>query len=285
MHAADRGVVVSRYQMALLQAARVSGASIAEVTPDLGITTVEVRIADDGVRFPGGERLTWKDVAEIAASENACFRVDSEGIRQIRVFSETTHWVRSLMPTDGAPTMLVSGIPMHRIQGIDPYADTLRKVRAVGPIRGVVLDTATGLGYTAIEAARTAERVVTIELDPAGLEIAQQNPWSWGMFSHPRIEQIIGDAYDEVQQFPDGTFSCIIHDPPAMSLAGELYSAAFYRELHRILKRRGRLFHYIGDPDSASGRNITRGVMRRLQEVGFQRIVRRPEAFGVVALR
>jgi predicted methyltransferase len=68
-----------------------------------------------------------------------------------------------------------------------------------------------------------------------------------------------------------------------MSLAGNLYSGAFYRELLRILKPNGRLFHYIGDPESASGRNITRGVIRRLQESGFTRITRRPEAFGVVA--
>ena len=68
-----------------------------------------------------------------------------------------------------------------------------------------------------------------------------------------------------------------------MALGGELYSGAFYRELRRVLSRNGRLFHYIGDPDSAYGRNTTRGVMRRLQEAGFTRITRRPEAFGVVA--
>jgi predicted methyltransferase len=147
----------------------------------------------------------------------------------------------------------------------------------------VVLDTATGLGYTAIEAARTAERVITIELDPAGLEIARQNPWSRALFDNPRIEQIVGDAFEEVRCLPDLLFSRVIHDPPALSLAGELYSGAFYRELHRVLRRNGRLFHYIGDPESASGRNTTRGVLRRLQEAGFTRVARRPEAFGVVA--
>jgi uncharacterized protein len=181
--------------------------------------------------------------------------------------------------------MLVSGIPMHRISGIEPHADTLRKIKTIAPLGGVVLDTATGLGYTAIEAAKTAERVVTIELDPAGLEIARQNPWSRDLFGNPRIEQIVGDTYDVVEQFPDGTFTRILHDPPAMALAGDLYSGAFYRELHRILTRSGRVFHYIGDPESASGRNITRGVVRRLQESGFARIVRRPEAFGVVAYK
>jgi uncharacterized protein len=278
-------IVLSHVQSAPLLEARKRGVSRAPCSPDLGITGVEVDLNDSGVRFPGGETLVWEDIEEIADSENACFRIDDDGIREIRIFSEYTNWVRALMPTTGAPTMLVSGIPMHRIQGIDPYHDTLRKIRAVSPVHGVVLDTATGLGYTAIEAARTAERVITIELDPAGLDIARQNPWSRGLFDNPRIEQLVGDTYDEVLEFPDSMFSRIIHDPPAMSLAGELYSGTFYRQLHRVLKRNGRLFHYIGDPESASGRNTTSGVIRRLKESGFTRVERRPEAFGVLAFR
>jgi predicted methyltransferase len=277
-------IVLSRYQATpLLQKRTVGGTAM--TSPDLSLTQVQVALDDDGVRFPCGTRVSWDDLREVADSENGCFRVDADGIDEIRVYSDTTNWVRSLMPTAGAPTMLVSGIPMHRISGIDPYADTLRKIKTIAPLGGVVLDTATGLGYTAIEAAKTAERVVTIELDPAGLEIARQNPWSRGLFDSPRIQQIVGDTYEEVFEFPDGTFTRILHDPPALALAGELYSGAFYRELHRILTRNGRLFHYIGDPDSASGRNTTRGVMRRLQESGFTRIVRRPEAFGVVAYK
>ena len=38
-----------------------------------------------------------------------------------------------------------------------------------------MLDVCTGLGYTAIAAARTAEHVVTIELDPTVLEVARRN--------------------------------------------------------------------------------------------------------------
>ena len=68
-------------------------------------------------------------------------------------------------------------------------------------------------------------------------------------------------------------------------MAGELYSGEFYRDLFRVLKRKGRLFHYIGDPDSRSGRNVTRGVVRRLQDAGFSRIVRKPGAFGLIAIK
>jgi predicted methyltransferase len=45
------------------------------------------------------------------------------------------------------------------------------------------------------------------------------------------------------------------------------------------------VFHYVGDPESKSGANVTHGVMRRLGEAGFTRVKRRPQAFGVLALK
>jgi predicted methyltransferase len=77
----------------------------------------------------------------------------------------------------------------------------------------------------------------------------------------------------------------IIHDPPMFSLAGDLYSLGFYRQAFRVLKNNGRMFHYAGDPQSKSGARVTAGVMRRLQEAGFRRVVRAPRAFGVVAYK
>ena len=53
----------------------------------------------------------------------------------------------------------------------------------------------------------------------------------------------------------------------------------------RVLRRNGKLFHYIGDPDSKSGARTTKGVVRRLQEAGFTRIVPKPQAFGVAAYK
>lgn len=282
MSVANAQIVLSRYQCEPLLAQRGQPGD-AVTSLDLGMSETTVHLGDDGVLLPDGSTLDWESIEHIAASENGCFRIEPDEIVHIRVFSETTNWVRTLMPTAGAPTMLASGVPMHRIKGIDPLADTARKVATIAPLAGVVLDTATGLGYTAIAAGKTAERVVTIELDPAAIEIARQNPWSRELFENPRIEQIIGDAFEVIRDFPDGTFSRIIHDPPAMSLGGELYSREMYREMLRVCRPNGRVFHYIGDPDSASGRSITKGVIQRLSEAGFRRIVRRPEAFGVVA--
>ena len=131
------------------------------------------------------------------------------------------------MPTAGAPTILISGIPMHRIKGIDPHQDTLQKIGTIKPLHGQVLDTATGLGYTAIEAARTADQVITIELDPTVLSIARVNPWSQSLFDNPMITRLLGDSYDLLDTLKDRSFDRIIHDPPMFKLAGHLYSQAF----------------------------------------------------------
>lgn len=276
-------VVVSYVQIAPLERAYRAGEREATTSADLGRSQVQAQLSADGIRYPDGTLLPWGEAERILKARNACFRVAQGEAREIRIFSEQTQWLRSLMPTTGAPTMLVSGIPMHRIKDTDPLRDTLTKVQTLRPVTGRVLDTATGLGYTAIEAAKTAEAVVTLELDPAGLEVARLNPWSRELFTRGNIEQMVGDATEIVLTFADASFTRILHDPPMLSLAGDLYSEAFYRELRRILRRGGKLFHYIGDPKSPSGSRTTSGVLRRLQAAGFTRVERHPEAFGVVA--
>jgi predicted methyltransferase len=262
---------------------RATGDTSATTSADLGRSETTVTLDDEGVLYPTGERLRWDDAARIVKSDSVCFTLSDGEIAEIRVFSQTTNWVRSLYPTQSAPTMLVSGVPMHRIKDTDPWRDTLAKVKTIAPLTGRMLDTATGLGYTAILAAETATEVVTIELDPAGLEIARANPWSRELFARANIRQLIGDAADIVPTLDAASFARIIHDPPQLSLAGHLYSENFYRELRRVLARGGRLFHYIGDPNSPFGSRTTSGVMRRLHNAGFARVVRRPEAFGLVA--
>lgn len=278
-------IVLSFVQAVPILQALAARATAVTTSLDLNLTQTELSLTPDGVILPDGQILTQTQLQEIASSELACYRVNNNSIEKIQFFSEALNRFYSLMPTEGAPTMLISGIPMHRIKGTEPHRDTLSKIQAIAPVTGEVLDTTMGLGYTAIEAAKTAVQVTTIELDPTVTDVCRHNPWSQALFDNPQITRRINDAYDEVTELADERFSRIIHDPPMFSLAGHLYSTEFYRELYRILTPKGRLFHYIGNPESKSGGNVTRGVVRRLQEAGFRRVKPRPQAFGVVAYK
>jgi predicted methyltransferase len=276
-------IVLSRLPATQLLAARKANAPNCTISLDLNLTMTTVQLDEAGVRLPGELQITWQEVAQITEKENSCFEVTADGIDEIRAFSETTSRYCSLYATQSAPTLVIAGFPMHRIKESDPHRDTLEKIKTIAPITGVVLDTTLGLGYTAIEAAKTAERVITLELDPAVIEICRRNPWSQGLFTRSNLELRNVDSFEEIRTFDDGMFDRILHDPPVFSLAGDLYSGEFYRELFRVLKPKGRLFHYIGNPDSVSAGRVTKGAIRRLQESGFRTIRDASRAFGVVA--
>jgi predicted methyltransferase len=157
--------------------------------------------------------------------------------------------------------------------------------KAVLPFSGRLLDTATGLGYSVIEAAKYASEVITIELDPIATQMARRNPVSRELFTNPKIKRLIGNSAELIKAQPSESFGAVVHDPPAINLAGELYSGAFYAEVLRVLQRGGKMFHYVGDPNSASGGRTTKGVVRRLQDVGFKRVVPKPQAFGLLAFK
>lgn len=278
-------IVLSHYQAQIILKAQASGQSAVTVSLDLGLSTSSLQLSKTGISLPGGQQLAWEQLHEILANELACFRVIDSQIEKIHYFSPLFNRYYSLMPTSGAPTMLISGIPMHRIKDTEPHRDTLSKIKAITPLSGHVLDTTMGLGYTAIEAAKAADQVTTIELDPTVVDICRDNPWSQDLFDNPRITRLVGDSYDLINQFADETFTRIVHDPPMFNLAGELYATDFYRQLLRVLRPSGRVFHYIGNPASKSGRGVTRGAIRRLHEAGFSRVKPYPRAFGVVAYK
>jgi predicted methyltransferase len=281
----NNSVILSHFEAKALITARKQAKVETDSTPDLGITRVTVRLAESGVAWPNGTILSWDHTAIIADNTNACFRVSDTEIVAIKGYSDFTGRSFSLMPTGTAPAMIVAGFPMHRIKDIDPLSAARLMIDAIGPLRGRVLDTATGLGYTAIAAATTAQQVFTIEFDPTAEEMACANPWSRALFDNAKISLVKGDASELISTFKPGEFDCIIHDPPAQCLAGDLYSGAFYKQAFRVLSLRGRMFHYIGNPESQSGSRTTKGVVRRLMEAGFARVEPRSKAFGVAAFK
>lgn len=279
------GLITLAYPFArALLTARTQSAVCVNVSLDLNRSVTRVALTSTGVQIRDGWSISWDEIAQIAEDDAGCYACTPGDIHKIQAFSETTQRVYTLYPTTSAPTMLISGIPMHRIKDTDPQQDTLSKLRALGRINGHVLDTCTGLGYTALGLAQHAGQVTTVELDPVVHTIIRRNPWSCALFTTPNIMPLIGDVGELIERFEDGAFDAILHDPPMFSLAGELYSRAFYRQLHRVLRRGGRLFHYVGNPESRSGATITRGVIQRLGEAGFQRVQTQARAFGVTAI-
>ena len=277
-------MLLSSYQAKPLLVARSKSKKTAPSTTDLGYSKAIACLEEDGVLFDGYPLVPWHTLEYLADQERKVYLVESDEVEAVTLFSESTRWVRTLAATTGAPTVLVSGKPMHRMKDTDPWADTKAKIKTVGIVKGRVLDTATGLGYTAILAARMAREVVTVELDPGGLDIARLNPWSQELFTNSKIQQVIGDSYEEVSKFPSAHFEAVLHDPPTTSLGGALYSEEFYRRVKRVLKFGGKFFHYCGDPNSGLGATTTQGVMKRLAQAGFSSVRREPEAFGVSAL-
>ena len=75
------------------------------------------------------------------------------------------------MPREGVPTIQISGIPLHRIKGIEPYKDKQTKVSTYKPITGNLVDPSLGLSHTGIKPAKHAEVVIAIELELSAIGI------------------------------------------------------------------------------------------------------------------
>ncbi len=241
-----------------------------------------IRKVEGGFMFPDGTVVDEDTMRAIAEDAGGVYFIEKD-VYKAAIRAE--HYYK-LVPTI-PPTMEIDGIRMHRTKGVDPGKDARMKVDAVGPREGeTVLDTCMGLGYTAIEAAKRGAYVITVERDENVLSLARINPWSRELFTGGKVQVIQGDVFDVVKRFKDRSFDAVVHDPPRFSLAGELYGRAFYSQLHRVLKPSGRLFHYVGNPGGRyRGRDLQRGTMERLREVGFRKVRRVKEALGIVAFK
>ena len=203
------------------------------------------------------------------------------------IFDKETQLYYRIIPTHTWPTFEISGIRMHRTKDVDPKKDTELKIQAIKPIRGTVLDTCTGLGYTAILAAKQegVTKVITVEKDRNVIYLQENNEFSKELFTNQKIKRIHGDILEVINEFNENYFDAIIHDPPSMKIAGELYSEEFYRRLYAVLKPNGKLFHYTGSPGIKTGKDIISGMMRRLERAGFRNVKRADSALGVIGVK
>jgi predicted methyltransferase len=254
------------------------------VSLDLGLTEGEVVQEGGRVILPGGRAVAHEDLELIGGREGGVFFPSGDELFQVAI--SDGHFYK-LLATGGAPTLEIDGIRMHRTSGTTPEADARDKIEALGVRRGSVLDTCTGLGYTAIACLRRgAGLVVSVELRPQVLRIAEMNPWSSDVFVDERVHLTLGDAYGLVGCLPEGFFDYLVHDPPRLARAGELYGGEFYSRLFRVVREGGGIYHYTGEPGSRyRGVDVRRGVMRRLRGAGFRGLVYHSDVLGVTCER
>jgi uncharacterized protein len=266
-------VILLSYIQASVLLNRLQAGLESRTSLDLGKTETVVSLEEGHVRLSGETLISLDDLRMIANCEHTIFAVRGGKVQKVIEFSDATLRTYKLHPTPDWPALEISGILMHRIKGTTPRKDAQAKVRLISPIRGAVLDTCMGLGYTAILAATTADSVTAIEKDDNVLEMAKLNPHSQELFEHPKIKLIHGDATEVVLGFGSAAFDIVNHDPPTLSVAGELYSDAFYAQLLRILKPGGKLLHYTPAPGSRGRRiDLNASVTRRLAGVGFANV-------------
>jgi predicted methyltransferase len=251
-----------------LEDARRAGLPRIECTLDLGLTrSVVAPGADcwtwDGRNFPYPERCRPRTIYYWAGS----------------AYEQAAQYTTSLfklVPTEwGAPTFEIDGIKMLPTARRSPYTDAEQKVGLIAPRGKTVLDTCGGLGYFAAWCLRGgAVRVLSFEKNASVLWLRTLNPWSpdsaWQPPPGAALQLVHGDIVEQIATLPDSSVDSILHDPPRISIAGELYSQALYDHLARVLRPGGLMFHYTGEPHGVSrGRALAREVIARLQRANF----------------
>lgn len=179
-----------------------------------------------------------------------------------------------LVPTQwGAPTFEIDGIKMLPTEKVSPFEDARNKVGLIDPKGKRILDTCGGLGYFAAHCLEGgAQQVISYEKHPSVIWLRSLNPWSPEQLCRGdhRLQLTQASVLDHIGGFDPQTFDALLHDPPRFGIAGELYAQSFYDELARVLKRRGKLFHYTGSPNRlTSGRDVPNEVATRLKRAGF----------------
>ncbi|MGH1363872.1 MAG: methyltransferase domain-containing protein [Calditrichia bacterium] len=198
---------------------------------------------------------------------------DGEWQKWQRFDEETNKFYKMIFVLEGKPpTVEISGIKMHVTMDGHPGLDTERKLRELGKIEGGVVDICCGLGYTAQALASKpgVAHVTVFERDANMLALCRENPWSAGLWNNEKISIHHQSAVDGILTLSDKSCAAILHDPPRFALAPELYEVDFYRECRRILSKRGRIYHYTGNPNQHRKKSLPERTIERLTEAGFR---------------
>ena len=245
-----------------LRAAARAGRSTVECTLDLGRSTTMVDVSVAGWSWRG-ERFPFLETRK----DRTIYHWVDGAFQPVARF--TTSLLKLVPTAFGPPTFEIDGIKMLPTARVSPYVDAERKVDLIQPRGKVILDTCGGLGYFAGWCLqKQAKRVLSYEINPDVIWLRSLNPWSPEAGGGLTLAQL--DIAEAIGSLPDKSFDAVLHDPPRFGIAGELYSQAFYEQLARVLRAKGKLFHYTGTPNKlTSGRDVPGEVANRLRRAGF----------------
>lgn len=243
---------------------------------------VDFGLREAGVTVSGGQ-IIFENAGAVSSTEkikeNFCYAIGEGKIEPVAYFSDGTNRFYKLTPTSDWPTLSIGSVPMHKLTS--PKKDTENKIKLLKPY-GLLLDTCMGLGYSAILGSKAAKRVITFEKDENAYNLAKINPLSEELFSSPNIEIRKDDVSKAIEGLSQDYFDCIIHDPPTFKLAPELFTENFYRELFRVLKHGGKLFHYTPLYKISQGYDFPSRIEKKLKKNGFKVLEFKPEEGGIV---
>jgi hypothetical protein len=252
-----------------------------DISVDLHLSRDAFDLRGDELILDAENRLSREELRRIEGKVNRIFHLEGGRLEVLEVRGDGYY---KLVPTDQAPLLEISGVKMHISKGINPFESAGQMAAQVVKKGDRVLDTCSGLGYAALAALRLGAReVVSVERSSTVMALRQKNPWSQGLFG-PGIQLVHADIDEYIRELAAASFDAVIHDPPRFSLAGELYGERFYRELYRVLKKRGVLFHYTGNPHVVKrGTSFVDQAAQRLRTAGFTRVVKVAGLMGVTA--
>lgn len=245
-----------------LHAAARRGIGTVDCSLDLERSTTTVEVGSDDWRWQG-QRFPFLQICK----DRTIYHWVDHAFEPVARFTVS---LIKLVPTDwGPPVFEIDGIKMLPTAQVSPYADAQRKVALIQPRGKVVLDTCGGLGYFAAWCLQgQATQVLSYEKNPDVIWLRRLNPWSPETGGGLTLTQ--GDITQHIAALDRASVDAILHDPPRFGIAGELYSQVFYDHLARVLKRKGKLFHYTGTPNKlTSGRDVPNEVAKRLRLAGF----------------
>jgi uncharacterized protein len=233
-----------------------------ECSLDLGRSRATATVSEAGWTWLG-RQFPWM----ARCRERTIYHWTGEAFEPVQRFAAS---LVKLVPTQwGTPTFEIDGIKMLVSEKISPWADAECKVALIKPRGKIILDTCGGLGYFAGWCLQgQAKQVLSFEKNPDVIWLRSLNPWSPEAGGALTLTQ--GDITEHITRMPDESVDAILHDPPRFGIAGELYSQDFYDHLARVIRRKGRMFHYTGTPNKlTSGRDVPNEVAKRLRQAGF----------------